>query len=192
LSGKIKESQGLNANEPYCNAGVLYVNLDFWRSNEGSQKICMEYLSAKSKNFQDQMAINRAFRGKIKLLPLRYNMISHIREFSAKSLLRLSAPGPFYTEQEINEAKQNPAIIHFTADFLGRPWLADCKVAAASLWDAALEKTPWAGTPKLAWKKSKDIQISRFLYLHVSEIACLAWHQLHTKLSLAWHQLRGK
>lgn len=97
----------------YFNSGVLLINLDWWRNNN-AVALFMEYIAKYSERikFQDQDVLNVVFSNQILSLPLTYNF-QH--GFLKKK------PGYDYRkyEKEVEEARKDPVIVHFT---LGKPW----------------------------------------------------------------------
>jgi len=61
----------LNGEAPFCNAGVLLMNLDFWRSKRLGEKI-MQYV--KTYNQNDQQGINAILNGNWSLLNPSWNV----------------------------------------------------------------------------------------------------------------------
>ena len=114
---------GLESIREYINAGVLLMNLEEIRRDNVTQKFVE--LSKKNYESQDQDVINFACYGKIKLLPLKYNVMSErIRVYG--SVLNV-----LFSEEEIKEAKNNPGIIHYLDKV--KPWDA-CEIFMAGFW----------------------------------------------------------
>ena len=117
------ERLGLDSMRNYVNAGVLLMNLEEIRRDNVTQKFVE--LSKKNYESQDQDVINVACYGKIKLLPLKYNVMSErIRVYG-------SALNELFSEEEIKEAKNNPGIIHYLDKV--KPWDA-CEIFMADFW----------------------------------------------------------
>ncbi len=98
----------------YFNAGVLLINLDYWRKNHVISQF-MDYINFNGDNlyYHDQDVLNYVFRERKLLLPLEYNIISVF-------LFR-------YNQQQIKEmgldvksALKHPFIVHFTD--VTKPW----------------------------------------------------------------------
>lgn len=110
-----KEVLGLNESEPYVNSGVMVCDIDKWRSEEKERPIFrfVQEWSDKIINEQDVLAIY--MRDKIKLLPIRWNMVGC-------NYLRQKYVFPQYYSQ-LSRARKHPAIHHFCT--LIQPWYAD-------------------------------------------------------------------
>lgn len=127
LSSKYRDIVGLSSDGVYCNAGMLLINLKKWRE----ENITPQFIKIIHKNngffvFNEQSIINSLFAGKIKVLPQKYNVNSLIYLFEYDELMRLRKPYLFsYSKEELNSAKKNPVITHYTGNFYvyRRPWI---------------------------------------------------------------------
>jgi lipopolysaccharide biosynthesis glycosyltransferase len=100
-------------NTPYFNAGVMLINLDKWREADISgkaHKFIHEY--PERLLLADQDALNAVICGNWKPLHPRWNQ-------QAK-MFRLRHTETSFSEHELSEALQLPAIIHFTES--SKPW----------------------------------------------------------------------
>lgn len=79
----------------------------------------------------DQGIINKTLKGKIYVLPERYNVISLDYIWGIKHMdirNRWDSNKEFYSYKERKESLQNPAILHFVGGDMGcmRPWFKNC------------------------------------------------------------------
>lgn len=97
----------------YINAGVLLINLKQMRTENKVE----EFLECSKRTLpcQDQDILNICCYGRIKILPLKYNIYSNA--FNMPMELLLSR----FTKTEIREALSSPAIIHYPGEF-AKPW----------------------------------------------------------------------
>ncbi len=98
----------------YFNAGVLLVNLEYWRKHD-IVRVFMNYMQehADILKFHDQDVLNALFCDKKVVLPIKYNFTS--------GYLWISSQYDFGRyEKELHEALKDPVIVHFTAD---KPWV---------------------------------------------------------------------
>ena len=127
LSSKYRDLVGLTDVGVYCNAGMLLINLKKWRKDNITSKM----LKCLSDNngyfvFNEQSVLNSIFEGKIKVLPQQYNVNSLVYLFTYDELMKLRHPYNFsYSEKELDAAKHNPIITHYTGNFYihRRPWI---------------------------------------------------------------------
>lgn len=121
---RIKERLGLPQDETYINSGVMVCDLKAWRKLEARLPIFdfIHSITDKIQNEQDVIALY--FRGKLKIVPIRWNMVTFYFN-------RVPKIFPKYLP-ELQEAKRNPAIIHFAAPI--KPWFRDSQHPYAYLY----------------------------------------------------------
>lgn len=97
----------------YFNAGMLLVNLDYWRKNRVIDDFMAFMQNHHEKiKWHDQDVLNTVFSDLKLLLPAKFN-VQH-------SMLWKSPNDSFYTHKsEIEEALNDPVILHFTGE---KPW----------------------------------------------------------------------
>lgn len=103
----------------YFNAGVMLINLDWWRKNDVMQK-CVDYISAEPDSclWHDQDALNHVLNGTVRWADFRYNFMQGF--FFAKEDMRISPQ--FY--ESIDNVRKNPCILHFSSAY--KPWHIEC------------------------------------------------------------------
>ena len=69
----------------YAAAGILLINIEYWRKNKIEQK-CLDFISANKESckWHDQDALNKVLNGTIKFCPLKYNAYELIFEGDEK------------------------------------------------------------------------------------------------------------
>lgn len=124
----------LPVDKDYFNSGVLLMNLEFWRDHKISEKLTT-FISDNSDicRYPDQDALNMVLLDKVFFLPLTYNFQQLFYNESKKLLLFN------HRWQEINNAKENPKIIHYT--FTEKPWHKDCVHPQRNIFDFFSEKS---------------------------------------------------
>lgn len=125
----------------YFNAGVLLVNLKYWRDNN----VLMEFLKLVKEHPErlvshDQDVLNYTFRNHKVVLPLKYNMMPEY-------LYRKECLNVLWSfEDEIIEGQSNPTIVHFT--FVPKPWFKDCLNPYRKVFLEYKRKTIWSNLPE--------------------------------------------
>lgn len=128
-----KPRLGLNSSDLCINSGVMVCDLNKWRAMERELPI-MEYAtSIISKIVNEQDVIACYFRGKMALLPIRWNMTTFYFCRQPKIFSK------YLTELE--NSKRYPGIIHFAAPI--KPWFKDCQHPYRKLYKQYLTLTPW-------------------------------------------------
>ena len=137
---------GLDGESNYFNAGVLLINLKMWRAENVVEKF--EEFSLKCNNdvlYADQGIINNVLSERSLKLSPEYNCYTAIYDFTYKDLMTFRKPVRYYSEKEIETAKNDPAIVHFTTSFLSlRPWVEGCDHPYAGEWLRYKAMSPWA------------------------------------------------
>ncbi len=122
-----KENVGQDAKDNYINGGIVYFNLDEVRQGAYEKKF-VDYIIryGDSLAYLDQDVLNGVVpQEEIEILPFRYNVASFYFYTSYTEAKKIHQACTFYSSEEFEQAKQNPAIVHFTTCFLDglRPWI---------------------------------------------------------------------
>lgn len=142
-----KKNVGVRFSEKYFNAGLLLIDLDKWRKINAEQG-CLTFIAQHQGRVthHDQGVLNGLFHQDVSILPLKYNVMTiHYIMSRAKILKYFGEESPFYSEEEIAQAKTHPVVLHYTPSFTSRPWVKTCRHPLKSLYWDAVGKTPWAG-----------------------------------------------
>jgi lipopolysaccharide biosynthesis glycosyltransferase len=124
---------GLPGNAHYFNAGVVYMNLKIMRKEQITSKF-FEYL----KNYKnviianDQDILNGTLWKKVKYFPPKYNRNYLVEPDVARAI---------WGKEEFDEAKKNPAIIHYIGPI--KPWNYLSYHPKTKLWRKYLKMTPF-------------------------------------------------
>jgi lipopolysaccharide biosynthesis glycosyltransferase len=110
-----KDKIGIPSMDRYINSGVLLFNLKEINNSNGLKELLEKTGDGNNFPFADQDAINIVLYNRIKLLPLKYNVITKnifSRDVGFYNL---------YGEKNIIEAQENPFILHYITNI--KPWL---------------------------------------------------------------------
>lgn len=138
------EKVGLSRKDRYINSGVLLIDLKKWGEFETEKKI-----SAFIDRYggfvthHDQGIINGVLKGNIKILPPKFNTMSQFFDTKANEIKSLYDIENYYSQYELDEAVENPVIIHYITKFYNRPWFRSCTHPLKDLYIKNLEKTPF-------------------------------------------------
>lgn len=151
------ERLGYPMSYSYFNAGVLVINLDFWRSHNITQK-SLQFLSLRSEilTFHDQDILNYLLHDTKRFVCPKYNMQDGFYRRRRKYMRKVLA----------NEADLwlwNPVIVHFTGG--KKPWHYKSYHPLKSVYRTYLEKTPFKTyKPKARFSEVVEVCINRFLW----------------------------
>ncbi len=159
---------GLEKEDCYLNSGVLLINLKGWRQEKLEQRI-LEFIRSFEGNVphHDQGTINGVCKGRKRIMGPRFNVTSNLYSFSAKTIKSIYFMNSFYTEEELEEARTNPAIIHFTSGLVGRPWEESCTHPMGEEYHKAARLSPWKDEPLLPDSRSRSVKVFSAFYRHM-------------------------
>ncbi|WP_303918208.1 glycosyltransferase family 8 protein [Treponema berlinense] len=111
----------------YFNAGVILINLDWWRKNN-VQNTTLKYISENQEKclWHDQDALNYILNGTVAWLDFRYNLTQGF--LFDKPKLKIDEK----YKNAISSAIKNPCLIHYCAAY--KPWHVECNSPFKKLW----------------------------------------------------------
>jgi len=135
------------------NAGVLLINLDYWRKYNLQQKfIDFTREHPERVKWHDQDVLNFVLREKKKSLPLKYNVqpgFFYKREFMGMSWERYG--------EEIETARKKPVILHFST--YSKPWYANCSHPMTKVFLKYKNMTEWKDIPlQVKYKPNRKLR----------------------------------
>jgi lipopolysaccharide biosynthesis glycosyltransferase len=165
-----KKNVGLKKGQPYYNSGVLLIDMDKWNENKCEDKLQDFAISANGRTpYVDQGLINGALNSYIRVLPLKFNVITVYFDYKYEELLHYRRPsGYFYTKEEVEESVKHPYIVHYTKSiFTERPWIVNSNHQMKDLWEKYKRISPWQsakyGNPTVHGMKKRYVDISKKL-----------------------------
>ncbi len=128
----------LDRNDEYLNAGVMLINLDWWRQNDVQNK-AIRFISENQDVclFHDQDALNVVLHGYMQQFPIRYNLQEHFLEPFENQFISQAH------YEDLQSALENPCLIHYTG--FRKPWHRECVNPLKSAWLYVYSKTEWKG-----------------------------------------------
>lgn len=155
---KIQHFNRLNydKNKGYFNAGVLLMNLKYWREHHVFERL-MTYVKDAGDNlkWQDQDALNYILQDEKSYLPIKYNL----QEGMLFHRDGIEIDRKYFEDLEC--AIKDPVIIHYTCAL--KPWWKDCRHPYKSEWWKYLYMTEWKSyKPKYRYVNQLIIRILRY------------------------------
>lgn len=129
---------GLSRSDAYFNAGVLLINLDAWRKFGLEQSFFAAVQTVYDRGhyrYADQDVMNFVLKGRFKKLNASWNV--------QQSFYWATSDLTSFPEWEIQQARERPAIIHFSGDL--KPWHRGCLHPERNLYARYVNMTPWGG-----------------------------------------------
>ncbi len=103
--------------------GVVLIHIRLWRKEQTGAKAA-EYIR-KNKGLPPMLSegvLNYVCRGRICLLPPRYNLMSLMILFRSAQMKKVFGVKDYYSESELEQARRHPVIIHYLDEMYQRPW----------------------------------------------------------------------
>jgi lipopolysaccharide biosynthesis glycosyltransferase len=135
----ILKQAGLRGDERYFNAGVLLINVDYWRRHNIGRRV-IEFVTRFHDfiHFPDQDGLNAIFAGQWREWDMQWNtQVGAIRNFH-------NWPESDYREQirpRLATALKEAKILHFTG--LPKPWAGGIRSPVRPAFDEYLKKSGW-------------------------------------------------
>jgi lipopolysaccharide biosynthesis glycosyltransferase len=128
----------LDGPKSYFNAGMLLINLEYWRTHNVYERCidCIRRIPEKLL-LHDQDTLNTVLKGEVKLVSVKFNMQT--------GFLHKKRKLDDGTRAEIKANVLNPSIIHYTG--LRKPWLKHYHHPYISHFRYYLKKSPWNDIP---------------------------------------------
>lgn len=143
----------LNSEFDYMQAGVLIFNLKKMREMYTVQDL-LDIAGSYNWKHHDQDVLNYAFRGKIKFLPQRWNVVMNWKQNSLSRMNIMSkAPASLYNEYI--EARKSPYIVHYAG--FQKPWNVEICDYANEFWKYARLTSSYEYLVKSLKAKSKQV-----------------------------------
>lgn len=135
---------------PYFNSGVLLINLKLCRENDIFPKIIEYYKENDGRLFApDQDAINGYLKGKIAVLPPKYNFANTYIFYPYKTLCKISGESGFVDKETYRDSINNPTIIHYLGE--ERPWRIGNEHNFKDEFIKYANMTPWGVKEEKGW-----------------------------------------
>lgn len=134
--------------DTYYNAGILSINLKYWRDNSVYERMLAEMRYRKGNSIdEDQSFLNCVLKGEIKTISPRFNWMHQFYKAVDDYLGYLKISGykkcETYSSEEFANAFSKIIVIHFAGDTTSRPWTSNCTHPAMQLWMKYLSHTEW-------------------------------------------------
>lgn len=171
LTNKYKQLIGFRPEEPYFNAGVMLVNVKNWKEKKCTERM-LEHLRTERSAYcnPDQDLLNIVLRDSLEFVGPEYNFQPIHRMLEYSKYIKLYENPSYYTEQQIQYAKEHPMILH-TYRFLGEfPWHAENRHPDTEIFDhymALSEQKDYCKKPaKVKW----IMKIEKLLFITLPRV----------------------
>ena len=140
-----KYQLGFSEKEEYFSDGILVLDLPLLRKMKTFEDYKHFLNERKGKvAYLEQGTINYVMKNKITLFSPKYNLMTLSLVIRKCPNAYFQSGEPFYSEEEMFKAIENPTIVHLTGHGLyTRPWQKNSNHPYAKEWQSILERTPW-------------------------------------------------
>lgn len=141
LSNKSFERLGIKREQGYFNAGVLLINLEYWRKNQVTEKL-FSFINNNYENIRshDQDVLNAVLGDKTIALDCKWNLLNL---FFSQDVSKYEFPSHIHYLTDLGNTIKNPVIVHFV--FVPKPWDYGCSHPYKNDYYSYLDLTPWKG-----------------------------------------------
>jgi len=162
ISSSLKKNLGIPQEELYFNAGVLFINLDWWRRNDVFLKAIDFMKSNASKiTFWDQDVLNAVLYGKWLEFSAAYNAQEYLFREDVRNIPK---------ELKLLEAINNPVIIHFSGSDDCKPWHYSNNHKFKNEYEKYLAKTVFKDVKPIGFPEEKKLTLRDKFYLFRQEL----------------------
>lgn len=167
--GNHKRQIGHKREDMYFNGGVILFDLKEWKKRKCTERITQHIKNVRSCYMApDQDILNVVLRGEITKLGIEYNLQPLHMAYSFDLYSRYFAQPNYYTQTEIQEAIENPKILH-TFRFLGEfPWHKETLHPQVQYFDKYMKDSLWCNYNKESTEKNTMVfRMERWMYIHI-------------------------
>jgi len=140
---------GISERDDFFNDGVALINTKALREGKMEDKF-LRYIADYDGNppFLSEGTINVVCKGKILPIEPKYNLLSGFLMFKNDDLRKVARQqSDFYSDKELNSAKNSPVVIHYLTGWYKRPWEEGCSHPLREYYHKYKAKSPWSEQP---------------------------------------------
>lgn len=147
-----KEYIGLEKSDTYYNAGIMLINLTYWRSTHLEQDFLTYYASMNGQLlYSDQDIVNHCCKGNILPLSHKYNLPPVLHYFP-RYFIRTYQPAYYCTSKEdYQQILKHPVVIHYLGD--ERPWFHGNFNPYRKVFEHYKSLSPWKHEPPITGRE---------------------------------------
>lgn len=172
-----KEAIGLKSSDIYYNAGIMLINLDYWRKTHLDQKFLDYYASRNGQLlYSDQDIVNHCCRGAILSLSHKYNLPPVLHYFP-RYFIKTYQPAYYCTsKKEYQDILKHPVMIHYLGD--ERPWIHGNFNPYRKVFEHYKSHSPWKNEPQVM---GRELYLFCYHILNCITMICPWFRKYFTK-----------
>ena len=165
----VRKAIGLNVDDPYINAGFLYMNFEKIReANLGEEIAAFIRDVIPTSLHNDQDVVNGVLGKKMKIIPAKFCVLTPLYERKYSDIVKVFRLNPYYSEKEILDAVEHPVFVHFTPSATKRPWVKGCDHPKKDMWDYYKNLTAWKNVSDKEDKRKTKKKILDWMFRNLS------------------------
>lgn len=128
----VLKRQNIEGNSYICD-GIVLLDVNKWKDKQLSEK-AKEYIYNCHGNPErmSESVINWVCAGKVYVLPPKYNLMPQFLIFDSIKIKKMYQIQDYYSQAELEEARENPVLIHYMNELYNRPW---CRKGKSGMWE---------------------------------------------------------
>ena len=163
-----KKMIGLRKEDQYYNSGVILIDVDKWWERNCSKRIMEHIKNVRTYGTVDQDVLNIELKDEIITLPIKYNLqpIHLVYQYKLYSKVYKHCE-KYYGQSEIEDAVENPVIIHYLRYIGESPWNKGNVHPGTRYFDKYLNLSPWKEYQKKKKNNGILFQIEKWMYMYL-------------------------
>lgn len=184
-----KKYIGLSPSDPYFNAGILLINLDYWRKHKIEKQFIDYYASMNGQLlYSDQDILNHCCKGHILPLSHKYNLAPVLYYFPRYFIKKYQPAYYCQNRKEYLDILNHPSIIHYLGD--ERPWMRGNFNPYRKVYEHYKSLSPWKNEPL---KQGRELYLFCYHILNCITFICPWFRKAFTKwIGIRYYKLIGK
>jgi len=179
-----KTSIGLSGDDIYYHSGVMLFALDKWRKLKCSDMLIREIRAGRANyRLPDQDLLSRALNKNIQALDLKYNFLTHIPYYGINTYRAISdaVDGTYYSVEQMQDAIDNPVILHCVRGFVGTPWEKGNTNPFKAEWTKYKEMSLWSDIGEAPCRTGGLMAVQRVLFKILPKKLYISLHKYYSK-----------
>lgn len=174
---------GIQENKYYYNAGVMFLNLEYFRQHEGYYDNMIKHLAKNVDRYpaNDQDLLNDYFGKNIKQMSPQYNLQGFHYMYSDNLYFKVYGKYDYYSKEEIEAAKNDVRILHFFRAIGDYPWTEGNYHPLKAEFERWKNMSLWRNRPNEEKKRSLVFKIERKMYRYLPKAVFLHIFKFITK-----------
>lgn len=166
LTSSYKLLLGFEPDEPYFNAGVMFINVKNWNANNCTERLINHLRDERAAYCNpDQDLLNIVLKDTVQFIGPEYNFQPIHRILNNGLYAKIYNNPSYYTDEQLKQAQKNPIILH-TYRFLGEfPWHANNNHPDTVIFDMYLKKSYQNDYEKKSANVTMIMKIEKIMYL---------------------------